>query len=128
MKEIVLKETDKRGADTVLVSVGGSAEAKCTEQALDFVGKGGFVNIFAGTYPETPVRMSPNLLHYNEIKVTGTFSHTPATYSKAIELMCTKKVDFRPLITHVYPLDKIKQAFETVLHKKEKALKVVVRP
>lgn len=127
LKEIVLKETE-RGADAVLVSVGGGAEAKCTEQALEFVGKGGYVNVFAGTWPETPVMISPNLLHYDEIKVTGTFSHTPTTYSKALELICSRKVDFRPLITHVYPLDKIKQAFEIVLHKRENALKVIIKP
>ena len=128
LKESVMKETGNRGADAVLVTVGGSAEAQATEQALQLVGKGGYVNIFAGTYPETNITLNPNKIHYNEIKVTGTFGHTPSTFSKAVELIVSKKVNVSHLITHIFPLVKIKEALETSIKQKENALKVIVKP
>ncbi|MEM3871562.1 MAG: alcohol dehydrogenase catalytic domain-containing protein [Nitrososphaeria archaeon] len=128
LKKKVMEETDNRGADAILVTIGGSAEAYATVQALEFVGKGGYINIFAGTYPETNIGMNPNKIHYNEIKITGTFGHTPFTFSKAVELITSKKIDVKPLITHVFPLEKIKEAFETSIKQKESALKVIVKP
>ncbi|MEM3404631.1 MAG: alcohol dehydrogenase catalytic domain-containing protein [Nitrososphaeria archaeon] len=128
LKDIVLNWTNNRGADAVLVTVGGNAEAQATEQALQFIGKGGYVNIFAGTYPETNITVNPNKIHYYEIKITGTFGHTPFTFSKAVDLISSKKIDVKPIVTHIFPLEKIKEAFETATTKKENALKVIIKP
>jgi len=45
----------------------------------------------------------------------------------AIELLASGKVNAKPLISHVFPLDKIMEAFE-VQTNPELAIKVVIKP
>lgn len=44
-----------------------------------------------------------------------------------MEFIRTGAVNAEKLVTHVYPLDRIKEAFETALHSPE-AIKVIVEP
>lgn len=122
----VLKETGGKGAKVVMVSVGGRAEAACTEQAIDIVSKRGIVNIFAGTWPKASVTLDPNSIHYKEISLGGSFGHTPSIFAKAADLISTRKVDVRPIISHSLPLARAKTALE--LAKSQKGLKVVMVP
>jgi L-iditol 2-dehydrogenase len=122
----VLNETGGKGARVVMVSVGGKAEATCTEQAIGMVSKRGIVNIFAGTWPQASVTLDPNSLHYNEISVSGSFGHTPGIFAKAASLISTRKVDVRPIITDNQPLTQAKTALELALSRK--SLKVVMIP
>ena len=122
----VLKETGGKGAKVVMVSVGGRAEAACTEQAIDMVSKRGMVNIFAGTWPKAGVTLDPNSIHYKEISLGGSFGHTPSIFAKAAGLISARKVDVRPIISHRLPLAETKAALE--LAKSQKGLKVVMVP
>ena len=50
-----------------------------------------------------------------------------AGFAQAIDFLRTGKVDTRPIISHEFPLDKAKEAFETQL-KTEEAIKVLIKP
>ena len=113
--------TDGLGAEAVIVAVGSpAAEA----QALELVAPGGCVNYFAGTYPAATIPVDPNVIHYKELWVTGSYHFTPGGFRTALDLIASGEVQVEPLISHRYPLEDVAQAFETVVNRK--GMKVIV--
>lgn len=102
--------TDGRGADMVVVAVGGAEPAR---QGLAMAAIGGEVNLFAGTYPPAEVLFDPNLVHYRQLRVTGSHDYTPHHFTAALRLIAFGIVRVAPLISHRFSLDKIERAFET---------------
>lgn len=62
-----------------------------------------------------------------QITIMGSFSFTPLDVAKCLELLQTKKVDQSKIITHEFPLDKAKEAFETQCNTDE-SIKVLIKP
>ena len=113
--------TDGRGADVVIVAVGAPLALR---QALELVGICGTVNFFAGTYPPTTVEVDPNLIHYKQIRLTGSRDFTPFHFDTALRFIASGTVQVAPLISHDLPLAQVKEGFEVVAARQ--GLKVVV--
>jgi L-iditol 2-dehydrogenase len=111
------------GAGVVIVAVGSMTAA---EQAIAMARKGGFVNLFAGIYPPSELRIDPNVLHYGEISLTGSHDYAPAEFAQALRLLEYRMVRAAPLITHHYPLPEIADAFATA--RDQRGLKSIVHP
>jgi L-iditol 2-dehydrogenase len=79
--------------------------------ALKLAGKNSLVSLFAGTSKNKLLSIDPNLLHYNQITLSGSFSSTPKVMKKAMDLVHEQKIDLRRLITHRFSLDEIGKAF-----------------
>jgi L-iditol 2-dehydrogenase len=79
--------------------------------ALKLAGKNSLVSLFAGTSKNKLLSIDPNLLHYNQIILSGSFSSTPKVMKKAMDLVHEQKIDLRRLITHRFSLDEIDKAF-----------------
>ncbi len=79
--------------------------------ALKLAGKNSLVSLFAGTSKNKLLNIDPNILHYNQISLSGSFSSTPKVMKKAMDLVHEQKVDLRRLITHRFSLDEIDKAF-----------------
>lgn len=47
---------------------------------------------------------------------------------RAASLLRQRRVDLQPLVSHVFPLERIREAFDTHIEKRDNALKVVVNP
>jgi len=121
--EAKVKElTEGRGADGVVVAVGNK---KAIEQGIRMAGKLARVVLFGAIWPPTEISLDPNLLHYKEIILTGVHGRTLKQFYTAVKLLSTKKVIVKPLITHVYPLESIREAFEAAARRL--GLKVVVK-
>ncbi len=120
---VVKALTDGYGADVVIVAVGQRAPV---EQAMEMVGASGVVNLFAGTYPPAKVEIDPNVFHYRQIKLTGSFDSVPCQYETALRLIGRGLVKTKPLISHTLPLEQLKDAFE--LMQKREGLKIVINP
>jgi len=118
--------TDGIGADIVIVATGWKAQAKCTEQGIELAAKGGRVNIFAATHPRTTINLDPNIIHYKELKILGSFEHHPIHYYEAMELLSSKGIDFSKIIYPRMPLEKVSEAFE--LYGKPGSMKVAIEP
>jgi len=118
--------SDGIGADVVIVATGGSVEAACIEQGLRMVSKGGVVNIFAGTWPLTHVKLDPNLIHYGEVTLLGSHLFTPAIFSRAVKLVSSGRLRLGEIVSNIIPLDEIVKAFNIALGKR--AFKVGLKP
>jgi L-idonate 5-dehydrogenase len=67
------------------------------------------------------------LLTRKEIRLLGSWGFNLDEYAQALEMIQSGKVDRKPLITHTFPLESAKDAFEVQL-KYEEALKVLLNP
>jgi L-iditol 2-dehydrogenase len=107
--------TDGRGANAIIVAVGvGAAQ----QQALQMAAINGWVNFFAGTYPPTEIPVDPNLIHYRQLRVTGSHDFTPHHFTTALRLIQFGIVRVEPLISHRFELDDVTEAFETTAGRK----------
>ncbi|MFQ6039391.1 MAG: zinc-binding dehydrogenase [Candidatus Poribacteria bacterium] len=120
--EKVKELTDGRGANSIVVAVGAP---NAIEMALQMAGICGTVNLFAGTYPPAKIDLDPNLIHYKQLLVTGSHDFTPHDFTSALKLIECGAVKVKPIISHVLPLERIKEGFDTVVEKK--GLKVVIK-
>lgn len=122
LAEAVKEWTGGAGADAATVAVGA---APLVEQAIGLLGIGGRLNIFAGIYPETPVAVDANLVHYKEIILTGSSDSTPEDMHTALGYIEAGQVKVDELISHLLPLERLPEGFEIVM--KAQGLKVMVQ-
>lgn len=122
--EKVKEFTEGYGADVVIEAIGLPST---WEQALRMVSKGGTVLEFGGCPPGTEIKVRTELLHYGQVTILGTFHATPLHFRKALNLIASRIVDVRPLITRKMKLEKIKDAFETLITSK-KDIKIAITP
>jgi len=109
------------GAEAVIVAVGSAAAEM---QALQLAAPGGCVNYFAGTYPSTTIAVDPNVIHYKQLWVTGSFHFTPGGFRTALDLITREQVRVLPLISHRFALEDVAEAFDTVVDRG--GMKVIV--
>lgn len=120
VKQSTLDATDGMGVDAVIVSVGNVG---AIEAGLPLARKQGWVNIFGGSPPESKLSIDPNLIHYNELFVTGTQNATVEHYRRSLELL-TVLPDARKLVTHRFGVADTVKAFEARMEMK--GLKAVI--
>ena len=112
------------GADVAIEAIGLSAT---WEQALKLARKGGTVLEFGGCPPGTEIKVNAEMLHYGELTVMGTFHTTPLHFRRALNLIATRTIDVRPLVTRKMKLDNIKEAFE-ILSTSKNEIKIGILP
>jgi len=112
------------GADVAIEAIGLSAT---WEQALKLARKGGTVLEFGGCPPGTEIKVNAEMLHYGELTVMGTFHTTPLHFRKALNLIATRTIDVRPLVTRKMKLDNIKEAFG-ILSTSKNEIKIAILP
>jgi len=121
-----IKELRRRlgeGADVVIVAAGNK---DAVEMAFKLVGVGGTINLFAGVLPPVTIELDPNLIHYGEIILTGSNVATPELFQRALKILSAKLIDVKPLLTHKFSLDEIREAFEAV--ERRRVIKAVIVP
>ncbi|MGB9676452.1 MAG: zinc-dependent alcohol dehydrogenase [Candidatus Bathyarchaeales archaeon] len=122
--EKIRQLTNGYGVDVVIEAIG---LPQTWEQALKLVRNGGTVLEFGGCPPGTEIRVSTEMLHYGEIKVLGAFHATPLHFRKALNLIASRTIDVRPLITRRMALDEISEAFR-ILATSKSEIKIAIIP
>lgn len=117
---IVNEVTSGKGADIVFECAGLPTTY---QQAIEMVHRGGKVEL-VGLY-EQPITWDPSFVVTNDITLIGCGLRWDLP--GAVDLLQSGKVNTKPLVTHEFPLDKVKEAFETQLGA-EDAVKVLVKP
>jgi len=120
IQETILQATDGKGVDSVL-DTSGSRES--IPMALKVLKQGGeILEVGIGA----PFSFDYVELVRKEAILIGSYRRLPSTWMRAISLIAQKKADVSPVITHLLPLQKAKEGFETLIHRK--GLKVILNP
>ncbi len=122
--ERVRQLTGGYGADVAIEAIGLPTT---WEQALRVVSKGGTVLEFGGCPPGTEIKVNAEMVHYGELAVLGAFHATPLHFRKALDMIASRTIDVRPLVTREMKLDEIKGAFE-ILSTSKTEVKIVITP
>jgi L-iditol 2-dehydrogenase len=107
--DIVRSFTGGIGAASVINT---AVSSRTNDLALGSVKKGGVVNLFGGTPSESKITLSPNVLHYSEIILTGSYGYTPRMYQQAFELIVSRKIKTETLISDTFPFDDAVDAYD----------------
>lgn len=148
INEYRLKAAEKFGADTVFsadkysperlreINSGYLADAAivCTgavaavAQALASVERGGVVLFFAPTGPGVTVPLSINDVFWRtDVTLTTSYAGSPADYSSALELILSRRVPVKDMITHRLKLAETGLGFKLVAEARE-SIKVIILP
>jgi len=116
---------DGRLADLIIVCTGATS---AINQALQSVERGGTVLFFAPTNPGVTIPISVNDFFFrNDITLTTSYAGSPADYAAALELIRSRRVQVREMITHRLPLAETGLGFQLVADAKN-SIKVIINP
>jgi L-iditol 2-dehydrogenase len=119
-----VQEATGGGAHIVIVAC---VSARAQAQALQMAARHGEVLFFAALPDNaSEALLDTNLIHYRELAVLGARSACRRHFDLAIELVRSGRINVRPLVTHVLPLDDIARGFE--LMRTGQAMRVALRP
>lgn len=116
------------GVDMVFDCAGVSHEHQgpsTLEQALLMVRENGTVVLVAVS--EKPFELDFNAIMRKGVRLFGSWAWSLDEFVQALDLMRSGKVDRKPLISHQFPLDAAKEAYETQARADE-AIKVLIKP
>jgi L-iditol 2-dehydrogenase len=105
----------------VVFEAGGAAET--ASLAVRSAARGGVVSLFAGCPPRTAIDIDATRVHYDEIRIHGTFHHTPAAFREAFRLIATGAVEPKRFVTSRKTLRELP---ESLIHPVPGALKTLV--
>ena len=120
---VVAEHTDGLGADVVLICIG---MPPLVNQAFELARKGGRINVFAGLANDGWAEVAANLIHYNQLEVTGVTGARRLDYEVALRLVESGRVDVSDMVTHRFPLQDAVEAVETSA--RGEGIKVAVIP
>jgi len=112
-------------ADRVIICTG--AESAIT-QSLKSVGRGGVILLFATTKPGINIPFPLNEIFWKtEATITSTYAGSPADHLVALELIRSRNIRVKEMITHRFGLNDIAKGFQLVANPKD-SLKVIIEP
>jgi L-iditol 2-dehydrogenase len=125
--ERVFQETDGRGADAVILAVGGNALIKT---AMDAVRMGGRVMLFAQTQ-HGEATFDPGAVCMDEKTLMGSYSSSFEILDEVTDLVFAgyrNGFDLTQLISHRFPLEQAVEAIEIASHPKADSMKIMLEP
>jgi L-iditol 2-dehydrogenase len=124
LSSIVAETTGGLGVDSTIICFG---LPHLVNDALTMTRKGGRINIFAGLSGQGWAQVEANLIHYNELEVTGTTAARRSDYEVALQLIESERVDVKTMVTDRFPLQRASEAIAETMTGGEN-LKVAVIP
>jgi L-iditol 2-dehydrogenase len=120
--EATLKRTGGVGADVVFDAVG---RTKTVTESIDSVRKGGTVTLIGNIAPEVTIPLQKVVSR--QIRLQGTAASS-GEYPLAMELLASGRIQVRPLITAVAPLEEGPRWFERLHAQEPNLMKIVLAP
>jgi L-iditol 2-dehydrogenase len=122
LKEEIHSRTDGRGADVVFEAVGFSDTFR---QAISITKTGGWLVAVGNLQKQTEFNLQE--LVSRELTFTGSYA-SAGEFRTCLDLMASGRINVRPLISAVLPLQEGPAAFQRLLDGKENLLKIVLEP
>lgn len=125
--ERVMQETEGRGADAVILAVGGNGLIRT---AMDAARPGGRVMLFAQTQ-HGEATIDPAAVCVDEKTLLGSYSSSFPILDEVTGLVLggyRNGFDLTQLISHRYPLEDAVEAIEIASHPKADSMKIMIEP
>lgn len=129
-----LETARKLGAEGVIypepvdVALVAAAAPAAVQQALEVVRPAGRVVLFAQTRLAERIPLDVGQIGKLEKTLVGSYSASVDLQERAAELVFSRTIQVRPLITHRFPLDQIQEALRVAMNPSGNSLKVIVQP
>jgi len=122
--ERVRELTEGRGADAVILAVGGSSLIRT---AMDAARPGGRVLLFAQTHHGEAI-IDPAAICVDEKTLVGSYSASVDMQAESVRFVMNHEMDLERLISHRFPLRESKQALDLAAHPQPSSMKIMVQP
>src|ERR1700746_395309 len=116
--------TDGRGADAVILAVGGNGLIR---PAMEATRPGGRVLLFAQTV-RGEVVVDPAAICVDEKTLLGSYSASVELQEESVRFVMGQEMDLQRLISHRFPLSRGVEALELAAHPQPDSMKVVIQP
>ena len=116
--------TGGRGADAVMLAVGGNVLIRT---AMDAVRYGGRVMLFAQT-ARGEASIDPAAICVDEKTLLGSYSASVELQDESARLVFNGEIDLESLISHRFPLSEAVEALHLASNPKPDSMKVVIQP
>jgi L-iditol 2-dehydrogenase len=116
--------TEGRGADAVILAVGGNSLIRT---AMDSARPGGRVLLFAQTQHGEAV-IDPAAICVDEKTLVGSYSASVDLQEESVRFVMNHEMDLEHLISHRFPLSESAQALDLAAHPQPSSLKILIQP
>jgi L-iditol 2-dehydrogenase len=116
--------TESRGADAVILAVGGNGLIR---PAMDVSRPGGRILLFAQTQ-HGEVVIDPASVCVDEKSLVGSYSASVDLQQESVGFVMNREMDLERLISHKFPLEDAAQALELAAHPQPSSMKIVIQP
>ncbi|MFY9562344.1 MAG: zinc-dependent dehydrogenase [Terriglobales bacterium] len=116
--------TQGRGADAVILAVGGSALIR---PAMDSARPGGRILLFAQT-AHGEATIDPAAVCVDEKTLLGSYSASVELQEQSVRLVMNREMDLEQLISHRFPLHDSVEALNRAAHPQPDSMKIVIQP
>ncbi|MFH1231338.1 MAG: zinc-dependent dehydrogenase [Planctomycetota bacterium] len=118
------QENQGRLADLVILCTGATSAVK---QALDLAERGGTILLFASPNEEEISIPMRKLFWRNEITLTSSYAGNQSDHLAALELIRSRKITVKDMITHRFGLAETVKGFQLTAHP-DNSIKVIIEP
>jgi L-iditol 2-dehydrogenase len=122
--QIVREMTEGRGADAVILAVGGSGLIR---PAMDAARPGGRVLLFAQT-ARGEATIDPAAVCVDEKALLGSYSASVELQEESVRFVMNREMDLERLISHRFPLESGVEALNLAAHPQPDSMKIVIQP
>ncbi len=120
----VREMTEGRGADAVILAVGGSGLIR---PAIEATRAGGRVLLFAQTV-RGEVTIDPASVCVDEKALLGSYSASVDVQEESVRFVMNREMDLERLISHRFPLQSGVEALNLAAHPQPDSMKIVIQP
>ena len=121
--EKIMELTGGRGVD---VGIDTASSADSPSRTMNAIASGGTF-VFVGIVPTSFIEWDTETIRQKGLTIEM-IRRSRHGYLRALELARRGSIDLKPFITHRFPLDKTKEAFETAANYRDNVVKVVITP
>ena len=121
--ERVNEITRGKGLDIIIIAAGNSS---LLAEAVSLLGRGGKIIVFSPFDKDNMVKIDAGRFFRDEISIIGTYSVTPYDFPEAMDIIEKKKINIKDMITHTFPLEKLKEAIELAADPGNESLKIII--
>ena len=122
--ERVRELTEGRGADAVILAVGGNSLIRT---AMDAARPGGRVLLFAQTQHGEAV-IDPAAVCVDEKTLVGSYSASVDLQEESVRFVMNREMDLERLVSHRFPLAQSPQALNLAAHPQPSSMKIMIQP